>query len=80
MLGLQTAAAIGARDDLQKVAVGIVEIEPSAVIPVIDPARLADGYLMALRRAGFDPFRLPVQAGRGGRPWRLLLASTLNRY
>jgi len=53
---------------------------PRAALPALLPARLADGYLAALRQAGCDPFRVPLQAARGGRPWRLLLASLLGRY
>ncbi|MGF1609751.1 MAG: phytoene/squalene synthase family protein [Kiloniellales bacterium] len=53
---------------------------PRDALAALLPARLADGYLAALRRAGCDPFRLPAQAGRGGRPWRLLLSSTLGHY
>src|SRR3546814_4258152 len=41
MLGLESATAIGARDDLQQVPVGIVEIEAAAVVPAVDRVRLA---------------------------------------
>src|SRR5262245_19318777 len=40
MLGLATAAAVRAREYLDQVAIGIVEIEPQPVVPPVDGARL----------------------------------------
>lgn len=36
MVGAKAAAAIGARDDLEDVAVGIVEIDAAPIVPTVD--------------------------------------------
>jgi NADH dehydrogenase [ubiquinone] 1 alpha subcomplex assembly factor 6 len=44
---------------------------PRAALPALLTARLADGYLTNLRRAGYDPFALPAAASRAGAVLRL---------
>ncbi|HUC61177.1 MAG TPA: phytoene/squalene synthase family protein [Alphaproteobacteria bacterium] len=53
---------------------------PRAALPALLPARLADGYLAALGRVGFDPFALPPPEPRMGRPLSLVLAALRGAY
>lgn len=41
MLGVESAAAVGAGQHFQQMAVGVVEVNAAAVVPVVDAAKLA---------------------------------------
>jgi hypothetical protein len=40
VLGLEAAAAVGTGQDLEEVAVRVVEVHAPAVVPMVDPARV----------------------------------------
>ncbi len=53
---------------------------PRAALPVLLPARLADGYLRALARAGHDPMAPSLAARPPLNAWRASMAALTGRY
>jgi NADH dehydrogenase [ubiquinone] 1 alpha subcomplex assembly factor 6 len=68
-----------ARDHLHRARAVRAEV-PREAFPALAPARLADGYLKRLLRAGYDPFDTRVQAPRPSRALVLALAAAAGRY
>jgi hypothetical protein len=49
VLGVQAAAAVRTGEDLEEVAVRVVEVHAPAVIPMVDAARVSAGGIRPVR-------------------------------
>jgi NADH dehydrogenase [ubiquinone] 1 alpha subcomplex assembly factor 6 len=75
-LPLQTVAGAAARH--LAAARALRREVPAAALPALLPARIADGALRCLERAGYDPFKMPP--GDPLQSWRLAYAALTKRF